>query len=105
MISLHDELKRSVVYSRACGTDQSSTIIDDFSEKLDSLENEAQDLAELQELMEANGVNFSLLTEYVVCFSSPLDHQNTFACQPEPMPLAWTFTQGALGQLQGGDVM
>ena len=63
MITLHHELEQSDVYSRECTLGDAWVIIDNFVKRLDVLENEAQDLIELQELLEANVVNFSLLPQ------------------------------------------
>lgn len=60
---MHRELDSSDVYSRDCSTTESWVIIENFMHRLDVLENEAQDLIELQELLEASVVNFSLLPQ------------------------------------------
>ena len=61
--ALHKELDNSDVYSRDCSVADSWVIIENFVHRLDILENEAQDLIELQELLEASVVNFSLLPQ------------------------------------------
>ena len=63
VMMLHTELDKSDVYSRDCSIGDSWVMIDNFVHRLDALENEAQDLIELQELLEASVVNFSLLPQ------------------------------------------
>ena len=60
---LHTELEASEVYSRDCSLGESWVIIDNFVKRLEVLENEAQDLIELQDLLETSVVNFSLLPQ------------------------------------------
>ncbi|XP_071959570.1 uncharacterized protein [Antedon mediterranea] len=60
---LSRSLRTSDVYSRECGMENAFGIISRFFEHLDKLENEAQDLIELQELLETAVVNFSILPE------------------------------------------
>ena len=59
--SLSDDLDNSDVYQRECSIGDAHSIVDSFSKRLLVLENEAQDLIELQELLEASVVNFSVL--------------------------------------------
>ncbi|GFO25145.1 dynein beta chain, ciliary-like, partial [Plakobranchus ocellatus] len=59
--SLSDDLDNSDVYQRECSIADAHSIVDSFSKRLLVLENEAQDLIELQELLEASVVNFSVL--------------------------------------------
>lgn len=72
--SLSDDLDNSDVYQRECTITNAYTMIDNFSKRLVVLENEAQDLIELQELLEASVVNFSILPTsvslHIVNFSS-----------------------------------
>ncbi|KAL5020323.1 hypothetical protein ScPMuIL_003215 [Solemya velum] len=63
VLSLSGEMEASDVYSRECNLEEAWGIIDDFIKRLTVLENEAQDLIELQELLEANVVNFSVLPQ------------------------------------------
>ncbi|KAH9514965.1 hypothetical protein Btru_021540, partial [Bulinus truncatus] len=56
---LSDDLENSEVYQRNCGVEEAHSTIDEFNKKLTVLENQAQDLFELQELLEASVVNFS----------------------------------------------
>ncbi|ELU01784.1 hypothetical protein CAPTEDRAFT_107783 [Capitella teleta] len=60
---LDQELANSSVYSREFPIAEAWSTIDTFVQRLDVLENEAQDLIELQELLEANVVNFGLLPQ------------------------------------------
>lgn len=55
------DLKNTNVYQRDCSVKDAYSIIQIFSERLLSLEVEAQDLIELQELLEVSVVNFSLI--------------------------------------------
>ena len=61
MDTLHTDLSDSDVYSRDCGLANAWLSIDNFMHQLESLEGEAQDLIELQALLESNIVNFTLL--------------------------------------------
>ena len=51
------------MYNRECSIQDSWTLIDGFVRRLDVLELEAQDLIELQDLLEANVVNFDILPQ------------------------------------------
>ncbi|XP_052060514.1 uncharacterized protein LOC127700861 isoform X4 [Mytilus californianus] len=61
--TLAKELENSDVYNRECNIDEAWVIIDKFSKKLTVLENEAQDLIELQELLETSVVNFAIIPQ------------------------------------------
>jgi hypothetical protein len=63
VIALHRELDDSDVYCRDCSIDEAWDIIEAFMKRLVTLEEEAQDLIELQELLEASVVNFSILPQ------------------------------------------
>ena len=63
--SLYEELEGSVVYSRDCAIRDAWHNIDHILRRLEVLEMEAHDLKELQELLEANIVNFDFLKQYV----------------------------------------
>ncbi len=63
MQALYSDLECSEVYSRDCSIGDAWVVIEQFKSQLDVLENEAQDLIELQELLEASVVNFSLLPQ------------------------------------------
>ena len=65
VMSLAKELENSDVYNRDCNISDAWVIIDGFSKRLTVLENEAQDLIELQGLLEASVVNFEILPQYV----------------------------------------
>ena len=60
-MGLERDLDSSDVYNRECSISEAYLLIDNFSKRLTVLENEAQDLIELQELLEANVVNFTIL--------------------------------------------
>ncbi|XP_033103095.1 dynein heavy chain 9, axonemal-like [Anneissia japonica] len=60
---LSHTLMTSDVYSRECGMENAFQAISQFFHQLDQLDNEAQDLIELQELLETAVVNFSILPE------------------------------------------
>lgn len=59
--SLSKELENSDIYNRECAIREAWDSIDSFSKRLTILENEAQDLIELQELLEASVVDFNVL--------------------------------------------
>lgn len=63
---IHRDLEKSEVYNRDCSTADSWVLIDVFASRLDILEAEAHDLIELQDLLEANVVDFDLLPQYVL---------------------------------------
>ncbi|XP_070202269.1 uncharacterized protein [Littorina saxatilis] len=61
VMGLQHDLENSDVYNRECSISEAYLIIDNYSKRLVVLENEAQDLIELQELLEANVVDFTIL--------------------------------------------
>ncbi|XP_076457719.1 uncharacterized protein LOC143291635 isoform X3 [Babylonia areolata] len=61
VMGLQQDLENSDVYNRECSISEAYLMIDNFSKQLVVLENEAQDLIELQELLEASVVNFTVL--------------------------------------------
>ncbi|KAK2190791.1 hypothetical protein NP493_68g02016 [Ridgeia piscesae] len=63
VLALHEELDSSDVYSRDCAIKDAWHNIDNILRRLEVLETEAHDLKELQELLEANIVNFDLLKQ------------------------------------------
>lgn len=63
VMSLAKELENSDVYNRDCNISDAWVMIDGFSKRLTVLENEAQDLIELQGLLEASVVNFEILPQ------------------------------------------
>ncbi|KAL3885754.1 hypothetical protein ACJMK2_025795 [Sinanodonta woodiana] len=63
VVKLNQELESSNIYNRDCVIGDAWVVIDNFSSRLTILENEAQDLIELQELLEASVVNFSILPQ------------------------------------------
>ena len=63
VLTLHEELDSSDVYSRDCAIKDAWHNIDNILRRLEVLETEAHDLKELQELLEANIVNFDLLKQ------------------------------------------
>ncbi|KAI0240665.1 Dynein heavy chain 9, axonemal [Lamellibrachia satsuma] len=63
VLALHEELESSDVYSRDCAIKDAWHNIDNILRRLEVLETEAHDLKELQELLEANIVNFDLLKQ------------------------------------------
>ena len=69
VLTLQEEMKHSDVYSRHCSIGDSWVTINDFVQWLDVLEKEAQDLIELQELLESSVLNFSILPQWVQCRS------------------------------------
>lgn len=65
MRQVEQELDESAVFSYEFSMSEAWTALDMFSKQLNILENEAQDLAELQDLLEADVVNFEILPKYV----------------------------------------
>lgn len=63
VLTLQEQLESSDIYGRDCAISDAWTSIDGFVRRLDVLENEAQDLIELQELLETSVVNFSILPQ------------------------------------------
>ena len=63
MLALHRELEECEIYNRECSITTAWQLLDGLVKRLDTLENQAQDLIELQELLEANVVNFSILPQ------------------------------------------
>ena len=62
-MSLHGQLEDSEVYSRECSRKSAMQMIEEFVSRLIVLENEAQDLIELQDLLETSVVDFSILPQ------------------------------------------
>ena len=60
---LQSELNNSQVYQYDCNIGDAWVITDQFMKRLVTLETEAHDLIELQELLEASVVNFRILPE------------------------------------------
>lgn len=60
---LQTELDASIVFGRDCSIGDAWEAIDKFVRRLTILENEAQDLIELQDLLETSVVNFSILPQ------------------------------------------
>ncbi|XP_071095883.1 uncharacterized protein [Haliotis cracherodii] len=63
VMDLSNDLDKSDIYNRDCSLGDAWVVIDNFVKRLTVLENEAQDLIELQELLEASVVNFSVLPQ------------------------------------------
>lgn len=61
VVAIQNEQQKSDVFNRDCPMDNARLILDNFSKRLSLLENEAQDLVELQELLEASVVDFDIL--------------------------------------------
>eukprot|EP00057_Strongylocentrotus_purpuratus_P006394 XP_011660868.1 PREDICTED: dynein beta chain, flagellar outer arm [Strongylocentrotus purpuratus] len=61
--ALNSALAASEVYTWECFLDDAFSEIDKFQRKLEELDNEAQDLIELQDLLETAVVNFTILPE------------------------------------------
>ena len=66
--TLLSELENSDVFSKECGLASAWLSIENFLQRLEPLESEAQDLIELQALLESNIVNFDILPELVLIF-------------------------------------
>lgn len=60
---LREDIDESDIYMRACSVEQAYCVIKTFSKQVKSLQREAKDLKELQELLEATVVDFSVLNE------------------------------------------
>ncbi|XP_041092529.1 dynein beta chain, flagellar outer arm-like [Polyodon spathula] len=60
---LREAIDESDIYTRACSIEQAYCAIKTFSKQVKSLQREAKDLKELQELLEATVVDFSVLNE------------------------------------------
>ena len=58
---MFNDLEKSEVYNRECSLEDSWMLVDRFVQRLTILESEAHDLIELQDLLEANVVDFDLL--------------------------------------------
>ena len=63
MENLHTDLEESDIFGRDCGLANAWLSINSFLQRLEPLESEAQDLIELQALLESNIVNFTLLPQ------------------------------------------
>ncbi|XP_058857324.1 dynein beta chain, ciliary-like isoform X3 [Acipenser ruthenus] len=60
---LREDIDESDIYMRACSVEQAYCVIKTFNKQVKSLQREAKDLKELQELLEATVVDFSVLNE------------------------------------------
>jgi hypothetical protein len=63
VVVLHNDLTESEVFSRLCAQNVAWDTIDKFVKHFVVLEKEAQDLQELQSLLDVTIVNFALLKE------------------------------------------
>ncbi|CAF0814108.1 unnamed protein product [Brachionus calyciflorus] len=61
--SLLQDIMNSYVFDRGCDCDRAFKLLDTFSEKYDSLQNQAEDLKQLQELLESDVVDFGILIQ------------------------------------------
>lgn len=61
--NLLGDIMNSYVFDRGCDYDRAFKIIDSFNEKYDSLQNQAEDLKQLQELLESDIVDFGILIQ------------------------------------------
>ena len=60
---MHREIIDSSLFRRDTSYDQAYTIMENFFERYNGLQNQAEDLKQLQELLESNVVDFSLLSK------------------------------------------
>ena len=67
---LEAELDDSMVFSSECALGDAWQTLEEFSSQFADLENEAQDLAELQDLLETDVVNFEVLPKLVFIYGS-----------------------------------
>ncbi|XP_043910785.1 dynein beta chain, flagellar outer arm-like [Protopterus annectens] len=63
LIELREDMEVCEVYTRDCTTKKAFLLIDGFGKRLKNLQKEAEDLRELQELLEATVADFSILSE------------------------------------------
>jgi len=73
---LEQNLDESPVFSFEYSMSEAWESLDHFSKQLSVLENEAQDLAELQDLLEANVVNFEILPKLVSLSEKMIYYKN-----------------------------
>ena len=59
------ELRSSEVYQYSCSASFAFSVLDQFTERIKTLEDDAQDLMELQEFLETSVLDFKILKEYV----------------------------------------
>lgn len=62
-MELHSEINNSCLFQRDTSYDQAYIIMENFFQSYNSLQNKAEDLKQLQELLESNVVDFSLLSK------------------------------------------
>jgi hypothetical protein len=60
---MHREIIDSYLFRRDTSYDQAYTIMENFFERYNGLQNQAEDLKQLQELLESSVVDFSLLSK------------------------------------------
>jgi hypothetical protein len=63
IIDLHKEIHDSSLFRRDATYDQAHAIMESFFQRYNGLQNQAEDLKQLQELLESNLVDFTLLTK------------------------------------------
>lgn len=61
--NLLNDITNSFLFDRACDYERAFKLLDSFNEKYDSLQNQAEDLKQLQELLESDVVNFGILIQ------------------------------------------
>ena len=60
---MNKEISDSCLFKRDTSYDQAYTIMENFLDRYNGLQNQAEDLKQLQELLESNVVDFSLLSK------------------------------------------
>ena len=63
IMGLRDEIASSGLFDRTCDHDRALSMIEDFFAQFNGLQNQAEDLKQLQELLESDVVDFDILTQ------------------------------------------
>jgi dynein heavy chain len=63
IFDLRTNITESNIFDRSCDYEQATKFLDTYDEKIASLQNQADDLKQLQELLESNVVNFESLSK------------------------------------------
>jgi hypothetical protein len=63
MTNLDEEIMNSCLFDKDCDEEQALLLIEQFALRYESLQEEAEDLKQLQELLESSIVNFSQMAK------------------------------------------
>ena len=63
IINLYNDIMGSILFDRGCEHERALNILEEYNKRFDSLQNQAEDLKQLQELLETSVVDFENLVQ------------------------------------------